>query len=141
LFPIHAAGCRGNTPSSQNTSARALVSTALQVFTCITDSYQAFRACLQRHMKSCSNSSNLCRQLLFAFPSHRVATEKDQSSHCGNSGISAADSVHMNFIPALTSIPLQQLPWLIKVQETKQVQKPISTEIFLGKFYPTLTEG
>lgn len=107
---------------------------ALQVFTCMTDSYQAFRACLQSHTKSCSNSSNLCRQLLFAFPSHTerllrrikavtVATVESQQ----------LIQLHVNFIPALTSIPLQQLPWIIKVQETRQVQQPISSVVFSWK--------
>lgn len=72
------------------------------------------------------------------FPkSHRVATEKDQSSHCGNNGISAADSVPADLIPVLTSIPLQQLPWIIKGQETRQVQQSISSVVFfLENFIP-----
>lgn len=99
MFPTHAARCRGNAPTSQKTSPRA-VCLALQVFTCL-GSLPGFTACLQRHMQSCSNSSNLCRRVgAPCFPkSHRAATGKDQSSRFVESH--QLIRLHVNFIPAL----------------------------------------
>lgn len=64
-------------------------------------SLPGFTACLQRHMQSCSNSSNLCRRVgAPCFPkSHRAATGKDQSRHFVES--QQLIRLHVNFIPAL----------------------------------------
>lgn len=90
LFMLHIAEAMHQAQKHLN---KGSVCMALQVFTCTTDSYQAFRMYLQRQANSCSNSSNLQTAALCFPKPHREATEKDQSSHCGNSGISAADSV------------------------------------------------
>lgn len=90
VLPVHAAGCRGTHWATEHLS-KGLFCVALQVFTCIAD----FTRLLEhKDTERAAPTQRSVHTAAFCFPKpHRVATEKDQSSHCGNSETSAAHSV------------------------------------------------